>query len=213
MTNVFILTPFIITMESGEQPLDAIWIFSDEFRSISNKEIWSAHTSQPIGMPLHKHSGKLRMDSSGITLTDSQTAEEISIPREQFSSYAIAFDDLFTRFGYSRGMNPPLHFTVGDRTIYMFCRDENGKYYSGANPALVSFIDPENRDLQKKARRGTQQNYLVYGIISTVSIILIAIGTLVFMHTHDPMLFAINLAVALILPLLVIITPRLRSAQ
>ena len=181
--------------------LDAIWIFSNEFKTITSKEIWSAHTSQPLGKPLHKHSGKMYMGSAGITLTDSETGAKTEIPRELFSSYAVGFDDLFTRLGYSRGLNPPLHFGIAEETVYIFSRREGESFYSGAEPSVIACIDPTNSALVRRTSlHGSIRAKLVYGTVFGASAGLIVTGVVLWLITGVLVTLIINLVIGLFLP-------------
>ena len=157
--------------------LDAIWIFTNEFKTITSKEIWSAHTSQPLGKPLHKHSGKMYMGTDCNTLNYSETGEKTEIPRELFSSYAVGFDDLFTRLGYSRGLNSPLHFGIAEETVYILSRREGESFYSGAEPSVIACIDPTNAALVRRAfLHGSIRAKLVHGTVFGASAVPIVTG-------------------------------------
>ena len=49
---------------------DAIWVFSEDVMELRKKfmEELEAHTSQPIGIPLHSFRGQLILDGKGVQL-------------------------------------------------------------------------------------------------------------------------------------------------
>ena len=47
----------------------ALWVFRDELKDISWTERWlAAHTSQPIGKPLHKHEGYVTLNDGRVSV-------------------------------------------------------------------------------------------------------------------------------------------------
>lgn len=115
------------TMRPVESPIEALWISSDEFGTISNLERWFvAHTSQPIGKPLHKHKGYVILNEDSITFYDSNMNLLFSIERNKIKSIEVEYDEMFKRFRDSRGFNPPLKIQLENKSLYLFTKKEIG---------------------------------------------------------------------------------------
>ncbi len=115
------------TMRPVESPIEALWISSDEFGTISNLERWFvAHTSQPIGKPLHKHKGYVILNEDSITFYDSNMNLLFSIERNKIKSIEVEYDEMFKRFRDSRGFNPPLKIQLENKSLYLFTKKGAG---------------------------------------------------------------------------------------
>jgi hypothetical protein len=49
---------------------EAIWAFGEDILDLRKnlREEFEAHTSQPLGTPIHKYEGELSLDNEGISL-------------------------------------------------------------------------------------------------------------------------------------------------
>lgn len=102
---------------------EVLWISSNEFDTLSNKERWfSAHTSQPIGKPLHKHEGYIVLSGNSINFYNERKEVEFSIDRSSIKDLAVTYDEVFKRLRDSRGMIPPMKITLEKNTIYIFTK-------------------------------------------------------------------------------------------
>jgi len=102
---------------------EALWISSDEFETITNKERWlSPHTSQPVGKPLHKHGGYLVLSGNYMHFYNENKELISSIERSSIKDISVTYDDVFRRFRDSRGLNPPMRITLGKSNIYLFTK-------------------------------------------------------------------------------------------
>lgn len=119
---------------SETQTFEAIWIFRDELKHPGLLDELEAHTSQPIGMPLHKHRGHISVDRSSVTLAEGEDLRRI--PRSEISGIEISYDAYFRRLRDSRGLIPPMHFAFGDEAVYLFTRVSKSQAWLGTNAAL-----------------------------------------------------------------------------
>jgi len=120
--------------------LQALWIFNDELNTISKRTRWlTAHASQPIGRPLHKHEGYFEVKENESILFHERDIDT-EIPLRVVENVAAGYDKNFTRLAGGRGSIPPMHFSFDDKTIYFFTRDTTDRIFSGKNRRLQSMI-------------------------------------------------------------------------
>ena len=118
----------------------ALWIYKDEIARAGSKEVWSAHTSQPIGSPLHEHEGFLEVTEDSVLLEEKGNTTEI--PKSEIRDLLVGYDDNFRQFRDSRGTLPPMHFSFGNIQVYIFTLGEHWGYWQGKNTALAEAIGP-----------------------------------------------------------------------
>ena len=101
-------------------PLEALWLFSDEFNSVSAWERFiSAHTSQRIGKPLHKHEGYLFISEEYMRFYNSEMELLCEVKRDAITDIIVGYNGFFRRLRDSRGFIPPIKVILKDKTIYM----------------------------------------------------------------------------------------------
>ncbi len=122
---------------------EALWISSDEFENVTGMERWlSAHASQPVGKPLHKHEGYLSIAENTLRFYDKEMSLMFSIDRGAIRNLAVTYDETFRRFRDSRGLIPPLRIALDGKDIYLFTktvgksRSKLGWMFKGSNEAL-----------------------------------------------------------------------------
>jgi len=122
---------------------EVLWISSDEFKTISNKERWfSAHASQPIGKPLHKHEGYLVLSGNSMHFYNEKKEFVFSIERSSIRDFSITYDEVFRRLKDSRGIIPPMRITLEKNRIYLFTKPIGRKgflrnsIFKGENEAI-----------------------------------------------------------------------------
>ena len=120
------------TLKSAGSLFQILWIFSDEFESVSNAERWlSAHTSQPIGKPLHKHEGFLSISENSLRFYNNDMDLVFSIERGSIKELEVTYDETFKRFRDSRGFMPPLKIVLESNAIYLFTKTIGKKKLRG----------------------------------------------------------------------------------
>ena len=152
----------LIDMERGDIPrsryienvikstglmLEALWLFSDEFDSVSGWERWvSAHTSQPLGKPLHKHDGFISITGSSMHFYNGNMELLYTIKKDSIIDLSVGYDEFFKRFRDSRGFIPPMKVTLQDKSIYMFTKTlerkgiNRGAIFRGENEAISAWF-------------------------------------------------------------------------
>lgn len=118
---------------------EALWIFSDELGKLSAAEWISAHASQPLGKPLHKHSGYVSVGAY-LNFYDQGMAKQFSLERSKIRDFKVGYDSKFTRFRHSRGLNPPASFSVNGKKIYIFTRNFDRAQYVGDNRVFIDAV-------------------------------------------------------------------------
>jgi hypothetical protein len=126
--------------ESGSQTMkfDALWIFKEEIKKAGFIAELEAHTSQPIGLPLHKHHGHIEVDDTSVVLTEGDSRKLIQ--KSEITGLQVSYDDDFQRIRDSRGMIPPMHFSFGDDAAYIFTKGTRFGFWQGENTALSEAI-------------------------------------------------------------------------
>lgn len=118
--------------------LEALWIFREEVKKAGFLAEWEAHTSQPLGMPLHKHEGYIEVDKKSVALVEGNN--RIEIPKSEISNLQVGFDKDFKRLRDSRGLDEPMHFSFGNEAVYIFTRGSNSAFWRGKNTTLFEAI-------------------------------------------------------------------------
>ena len=124
----------------------ALWIFSDELDQVTKKERWLvAHTSQPIGKPLHKHEGFVFVIGDDLKFYGTDKELLFTINRDSIKGLKVGYDEAFRRLRDSRGLIPPMRIETERRTIYLFTQPVGGKrlrgdrMFRGENKALEAW--------------------------------------------------------------------------
>lgn len=124
--------------------LQALWIFDDELAKVSKRSRWlSAHASQPIGKPLHKHAGYVEVkEHESIAFHEKDTTTEF--PLAIINDLSVSYDKNFKRMSGGRGLIPPMHFSFDSGIIYFFTRDTTDRTFSGGNRTLRTLISQDH---------------------------------------------------------------------
>ncbi len=125
----------------------ALWIFSDELDQVSSRERWLvAHTSQPMGKPLHKHEGYVLASGDDLKFYDNQKNLVFTMNRGTIKGMEVGYDGTFKRLRDSRGAIPPMIIKTERRTVYLFTspiakkRLRGDKIFRGENRALETWF-------------------------------------------------------------------------
>lgn len=127
--------------------LEALWLFSDEFDNISGFDRWvSAHTSQPVGKPLHKHEGYLSITGNSMHFYNKNMEPLYIVKKETIVGLTVGYDEFFRRFRDSRGFIPPMKVTLQNKSIYMYTKTlerrgiRKGNVFRGENEAILTWF-------------------------------------------------------------------------
>ena len=123
---------------SGTLRFEALWIFREEVKRAGFSAEWDAHTSQPLGRPLHKHEGYVEAGEESVVLVEGDNKTEI--PKSEIRNLRVSFDSDFRRSKDSRGLEKPMHFSFGDEVVYIFTRGPGSAFWRGENAALLEVI-------------------------------------------------------------------------
>ena len=120
--------------------IQSLWVFDDELDTTGRKSRWlSAHASQPIGRPLHRHAGNIEVrEKESITFHEKD--DSLEMPLSIIRKPTVGYDENFTRLAGGRGLIPPMHFSFEDRTVYFFTRDATDMVFRGKNERLLTMI-------------------------------------------------------------------------
>ena len=116
---------------------EAVWIFSNEFSKVTKREIILAHLSQPLGQPLHKHTGFIELNRDGISFYDESFKRLFSVKPKKSNQPRVGYDGVFTRISKSRGTNPPLRLSVNKEKLYFFVKAPGETVFRGDNPKFM----------------------------------------------------------------------------
>ena len=128
------------SLKAGMGLFEAVWIFSNELKKMSIKDFAASHLSQPFGKPLHRHEGFIDMQKDSLDFYDNDMNLLFSVKKSEIRNIKVGYDDKFRRFKHSRGLLPPLHFQMKNRTIYLFVRSSGEIMFKGNNQRFISFL-------------------------------------------------------------------------
>jgi hypothetical protein len=135
-------------IEEHEWPitLDTIWAFEEDVLELrkSFKESMVAHTSQPLGKPLHRHAGQIILEQDALIMSgkDVKTGapSEVLIPRENILELFLGWDDILRRWKDTRAWIQPLRVKYDDNgktnSLYLYAKKTEGMVYGRENNTL-----------------------------------------------------------------------------
>jgi len=124
---------------------EAIWAFGEDVLNLRKKlgEEFEAHTSQPLGKPLHKYEGQLSLEDEGMSLVgkskDSHKEFRLLVPFEDVSDVYLGWDDVLRRWKDTRALIKPLRITFedqGKKALYIYAKRVGAKIYGKQNKTL-----------------------------------------------------------------------------
>ena len=116
---------------------EVIWLYGDELRKITKKELIYAGVSQTIGKPLHKYEGFIDVSKDSLDFYDNDLERLFSISKMEMKNLKVSYDKDFKSLLHSKGMNPPMHFSFGKRKMYLFTRPLGGVFFKGQNEIIM----------------------------------------------------------------------------
>jgi hypothetical protein len=128
----------------------ALWAFGEDILELRKefKEEFEAHTSQPIGKPLHRYEGQLVLENDGILLLgrnkDTQEEFAMQIAFKEISDIYLGWDDILRRWRNTRASIKPLRITVQNqqkKALYIYSKKPCAKIYGRDNKALSETLD------------------------------------------------------------------------
>jgi hypothetical protein len=130
---------------------DAIWGFEEdisELRKDFKERIIKAHTSQPIGIPLHRYRGQLILDEDSILLSEKNKGTRESfrmvIARHQIIGVFLGWDDVLRRWRDTRAWIRPLRLTFENqgepKTLYVYVKRHGRRPYGNENKELFEIL-------------------------------------------------------------------------
>lgn len=129
---------------------EAIWAFGEDILDLRKKlgEEFEAHTSQPLGIPLHKYEGQLSLEDERISLVgkskDSQKEFRLLVPFKDISDVYLGWDDVLRRWKDTRAHIRPLRITFenqGKKALYVYAKRVGAKIYGKENKALYGRLN------------------------------------------------------------------------
>lgn len=135
-------------IEEDEWPmiLDAIWAFEEDILELRKrfKESMVAHTSQPLGKPLHRYAGQIILEQDALIMSGidvkTETPSEILIPRGNILELFLGWDDILRRWKDTRAWIRPLRVKYEDdgktRSLYLYTKKKEVRVYGRENKTL-----------------------------------------------------------------------------
>jgi hypothetical protein len=129
---------------------EAIWAFGEDILGLRKKlgKEFEAHTSQPLGKPLHKYEGRLSLEDKAISLVgknkDSHKEFGLFVPLEEISDIHLGWDDGLRRWKDTRALIKPLKITFenqGKKALYIYARRVGARTYGNQNKALYERLN------------------------------------------------------------------------
>ena len=136
---------------TSEITFEAIWGFEEDILELKKSfkdHILKAHTSQPLGKPLHKYEGQITLDEESILLLgkDKDTKENfrLVVSRKGIQDVHLGWDDILKRWRNTRGFIRPLRITFGNhektRIIYIYAKKPRAKIFGKENRRLYETL-------------------------------------------------------------------------
>lgn len=107
-------------------------------------EQFEAHTSQPLGIPLHKYEGKLSLENERISFVgkSKELNEELRllVPFKSILDVSLGWDDVQRRWKDTRALIRPLRITFeyqGRKTLYIYAKKVGARIYGKENKTLT----------------------------------------------------------------------------
>ena len=136
---------------TSEITYDAIWGFEEDIIEVKKSfkdHILKAHTTQPLGKPLHKYVGQITLDEENILLLgkNKKTKENfrLVVSRKRILDVHLGWDDILKRWRNTRGIIRPLRITFKNqektRKIYIYTKKPRAKIYGKENTRLYGII-------------------------------------------------------------------------
>jgi bifunctional DNA-binding transcriptional regulator/antitoxin component of YhaV-PrlF toxin-antitoxin module len=139
-----------MVMEKKVLVYDAIWGFQEDIlatRRSLGKSI-KAHTSQPIGIPLHKYKGQLTIEKERVMLngedTDSNKPASLLLSLDDVKDVYLGWDNTLRQWKDTRAWIRPLRITIKDgtetRKLYIYAKKPEARIYGGENENILQMI-------------------------------------------------------------------------
>ena len=136
---------------TSEITYDAIWGFEEDILELKKSfkdHILKAHTSQPLGKPLHKYEGQITLDEESILLhgkdKDAKENFRLVIPRKGILDVYLGWDEILKRWKNTRGFIRPLRIAFENhektRRIYIYTKKPRAKIYGKENRRLYETL-------------------------------------------------------------------------
>jgi hypothetical protein len=129
---------------------EAIWAFEEDILDLRKKfgEEFEAHTSQPLGIPLHKYEGQLSLEDERISLVgkskDSKEEFRLLVPFKDILGVYLGWDDVLRRWKDTRAYIRPLRITFenqGEKVLYVYAKRLGAKIYGKENKTLYGMLN------------------------------------------------------------------------
>ncbi len=128
---------------------EAIWAFGEDILDLRKKfkEEFEAHTSQPLGIPLHNYEGQLSLEIERISLVgkskDSHKEFRLLVPFKDISDVYLGWGDVQRRWKDTRALMRPLRITFenqGKKALYIYAKKVGAKTYGKENKTLAESL-------------------------------------------------------------------------
>ena len=137
---------------------DAIWGFEEdilELRKDFKEHIIKAHTSQPIGIPLHRYKGQLILNEKKILLSaknkDTRESFRLVVALDEIIGVFLGWDDVLRRWRDTKAWIRPLRLTFENqgepKTLYVYVKRHGRRPYGNENEELFEILSSISKQM------------------------------------------------------------------
>jgi bifunctional DNA-binding transcriptional regulator/antitoxin component of YhaV-PrlF toxin-antitoxin module len=142
-----------IILEKKKLTFDAVWGFQEDILKLRKSlgKTLRAHTSQPVGRPLHRYEGRLSITRNDLILEgeDAETKQDAAFlfSRHDVTEIHFGWDDTLRRWKDTRAYIRPLRITfendTDSRTVYLYAKNPGAVIYGEENQRIRRILQKQ----------------------------------------------------------------------
>lgn len=127
------------SIKRGLGLFEAVWIFKNELIKLSIQRKMLARVGRGTIKPVHRHSGFVEITQESVEFYNKDLNILImSIEKKFMRDTKVGYDRFFKKSFYP--YSPPLSFTFGGKTIYLFLRLPGERKFKGDDKLFIGLL-------------------------------------------------------------------------